>query len=71
MTFPPLAEMMAEAAAFRGELTVSEDRAVSRIRAAATLLGYGSTEEDAASELMANGATPEEAYLAVKAGKTL
>lgn len=71
MRFPPLSEMMAEAAAFRGELAVSEDRTVERIRSAASLLAYGVSEEDAAAELMANGATPEEAFLAVKAGKTL
>lgn len=70
-TFPPLAEMMAEAAAWRGEVAMSEDKTVARIRSAAHQLAWGATEADAAAHLMEEGATPNEAFLAVKAGKVL
>lgn len=70
-TFPPLPEMMAEAAAWRGETVSPEDTTVARVRSAAHQLAWGATEAEAAAHLMSDGATPEEAFLAVKAGKVL
>lgn len=65
-----LSDMLAEAAAFRGE-TSGEDPVVARIRAASHRLAWGASEAEVAEDLVAEGATQEEAFLAVRAGGLL
>jgi len=62
---------MAQAAAWRGEVVSESDPTVERIRSATSQLTWGASEEEAAAHLIDTGATPEEAFLAVKAGKVL
>ena len=70
-TNTPLSQLIAEAAAFRGDVVASEDTTVSRIRAATHQLGWGVEEADIAADLVSKGATQAEAFLAVKAAKVL
>lgn len=67
----PLPELLAEAAAWRGEVVETADPVVDRIRSAGGLLTWGASEQEATTHLIESGATPEEAFLCVKAGRVL
>lgn len=62
---------MAEASAWRGEVVAATDPTIERIQSAAHQLAWGASEAEAAAHLVESGATPEEAFLATKAGKVL
>lgn len=66
-----LEEMMAEAAAFRGEVS-TPDPMVEAAHAASHRLGWGASEEDVQAELVEDhGLSPETAFLATKMGALL
>ncbi len=65
-----LSEMLTGAAAFRGE-SENSDPVVTNIRLAAHRLAWGIPEEEVWKSLVDSGTSPEDAFLAVRAGGLL